>query len=297
VSATPVPSPLAVWFLATRPKTLVAGCVPVFVGSALAWRIGHFALVPALASLVGALLIQIGTNLANDYFDFRRGADTADRLGPARVTQQGWLSPSAVLRGSVVSFGLALVVGVYLVWVAGPVVVAIGLTSIVAGYAYTGGPYPLAYHGLGDVFVLVFFGLVAVGGTFFVQTGTVSALVLVASLPVGLLGVALLAVNNTRDVQTDAAAGKNTLVVRWGTGFGKAEYVACLTVSALVPLALWGAGWTSPWVMVSWLSFPMAVAPLRTLMRHRGKELNEALAGTAKLQLVFGLLFALGLTP
>lgn len=285
------------WFLATRPRTLVAGFVPVAVGSALALRDHVFAPGPAAAALIGALLIQIGTNLVNDYFDFKRGADTGERLGPPRATQQGWLTPSAVIRGAMVCFGLAFLVGLYLVAVAGWPLVVIGLCSLAAGYAYTGGPFPLAYNGLGDVFVLVFFGFVAVGGTYFVQAHALTPLALVAALPVGLLGVALLAVNNTRDQKTDAAAGKKTLVVRFGVGFGKAEYVACLALSALVPPALWLTGTTGPWVMLSWAALPLAVAPLRVLFTQTGAALNAALAATARLQLIFGLLFAVGLAP
>ncbi|MFZ5440139.1 MAG: 1,4-dihydroxy-2-naphthoate polyprenyltransferase [Myxococcota bacterium] len=295
VAARP-PSPLAAWFLATRPKTLVAGVVPVAVGSAIALREQVFQPLPALAALVGALLIQIGTNLVNDYFDFKRGADTAERLGPPRATAQGWLSPKAVFTGAMVCFGLAFVVGLYLVAVAGWPLVVIGLTSLAAGYAYTGGPFPLAYNGLGDLFVLVFFGFVAVGGTYFVLAHALSVTALIAAVPVGLLGVALLAVNNTRDAKTDEAAGKRTLVVRFGTGFGKAEYVACLVVSALVPFALWLSGLTTAWVLLALLSAPLAVPPLKTLFTKTGVALNEALAGTAKLQMIYGVLFALGLS-
>ncbi|MDP1828382.1 MAG: 1,4-dihydroxy-2-naphthoate polyprenyltransferase [Archangium sp.] len=289
-------TPLRAWFLATRPRTLVAGIVPVAVGSALAYRDQVFSLLPAIAALVGALFIQIGTNLVNDYFDFKRGADTVDRLGPPRATQQGWLTPRAVFTGAMVCFGLAFAVGLYLVSVAGWPLVVIGLASLGAGYAYTGGPFPLAYNGLGDLFVLVFFGFVAVGGTYFVQGHAVTATVLLAAIPVGLLGVALLAVNNTRDQQTDAAAGKKTLVVRFGASFGKAEYVTCLVVSALVPPALWLSGATSPFVMLSWLALPLAGPPLRVLFTQSGAALNAALAATARLQMIFGVLFAVGLT-
>ena len=289
-------SPLKAWFLATRPRTLVAGVVPVAVGSGLAYRDHVFALFPAIAALVGALFIQVGTNLVNDYFDFKRGADTIDRLGPPRATQQGWLSPRAVFTGAMVCFGLAFVVGLYLVWVAGWPLVVIGLTSLAAGYAYTGGPFPLAYNGLGDVFVLVFFGFVAVGGTYFVQAHSVNATALLAAVPVGLLGVALLAVNNTRDEKTDAAAGKKTLVVRFGAKFGKAQYVSCLVVSALVPVGLWLSGTATPFVMLSWLALPLSGPPLKLLFTQKGAVLNAALAGTARLQLIFGLLFAAGLS-
>lgn len=290
------PSALAAWALATRPRTLVAGVVPVAVGSALAFHDHAFALFPALGALIGALFIQIGTNLVNDYFDFKRGADTSDRLGPPRATQQGWLTPKAVFTGAMVCFGLAFAVGLYLVAVAGWPLVVIGLTSLLAGYAYTGGPFPLAYNGLGDLFVLIFFGFVAVNGTYFVQAGAVSPLGLVCALPVGLLGCALLAVNNTRDRKTDEAAGKKTLVVRFGERFGKLEYAFCLATSALVPLGLVIAGRASAWVLLSWLAAPLAIAPLRLVFTKTGAALNEALAATAKLQMVFGILFAIGLT-
>lgn len=296
MSATLAPSLPAAWALATRPKTLVAGIVPVAVGTAIAFRDHAFQLLPALAALVGALFIQIGTNLVNDYFDFKRGADTTDRLGPPRATQQGWLSPKAVFTGAMVCFGLAFAVGMYLVAVAGWPLVVIGLTSLLAGYAYTGGPFPLAYNGLGDLFVLVFFGFVAVNGTYFVQAGTVTPLGAWCALPVGLLGCALLAVNNTRDRKTDAAANKKTLVVRFGERFGKLEYVTCLAVSALVPLALVLTGLTTPWVLLSWLAAPLAIAPVRLVFTQTGAALNDALAGTAKLQMVFGILFAVGLS-
>jgi 1,4-dihydroxy-2-naphthoate polyprenyltransferase len=288
-------SPGKALLLATRPRTLVAGVVPVAVGSAVAYREGHFALLPALAALVGALFIQIGTNLANDYFDFRKGADTAERLGPPRATQQGWLSPRAVLTAALVSFGLAMLVGVYLVSIAGLPILLIGLVSVLAGYAYTGGPFPLAYNGLGDVFVLVFFGLVAVAGTTFVQTLQVSPLALVAGLPVGCLGVALLAVNNTRDRTQDEKVGKRTLVVRFGDRFGRAEWFVMVAVAMLVPVGLWTSGWASAWACLAVGSAPLAMMPGRLVAAAHGITLNQALAGTAKLQLAYGVLFAVGL--
>ncbi len=287
---------LKVWALAARPKTLVAGVVPVAVGSALAFRDGAFSATVALAALVGALFIQIGTNLANDYYDFKKGADTTKRLGPPRATQQGWLLPRHVLMGAFACFSAAFFVGLYLVSVAGMPIVVIGLLSILAGYAYTGGPYPLAYHGLGDLFVLVFFGFVAVGGTYFAQTHTLTATALLAAVPVGLLGVALLAVNNTRDAQTDVEAGKRTLVVRFGTRFGQAEYLATVLLSAAVPVALWASGRASAWVLLPLLSLPLALPPAKLVLRERGAVLNQALAATARLQLVFGVLFAIGLS-
>lgn len=288
-------SALRAWLLAIRPRTLTAGLVPVAVGTALAHAHGLSRWLPALAALLGALLIQIGTNLSNDYFDFVRGADTAERLGPARATQQGWLAPKAVLAGALGCFALAVVVGIYLVAVGGWPIVAIGLTSVLAGYAYTGGPFPLAYHGLGDLFVFVFFGLVAVSGTYYVQALALHSAVWLAAAPVGALGVALLAVNNLRDRPTDAKAKKNTLVVRLGAGFGRAEYAAMLAVAFAAPVGLWLAGWASPWVLLALGSAPFAVAPLRRVFSSEGPALNRALAETARLQLLFGALFSLGL--
>lgn len=288
-------SATSIWWQAARPKTLVAGVVPVAVGSALAIRDGAFLPLAAGMALLGALLIQIGTNLTNDYFDFVRGADTADRLGPARVTQQGLLAPNAVKAGAFVCFALAVAVGVYLVAVGGWPILVIGLASVLAGYAYTGGPFPLGYHGLGDVFVLVFFGLVAVGGTYFLQAHAITSTALLAAIPVGTLGVALLAVNNVRDAATDARAGKRTLVVRFGTGFGRAEWVAMVALAFATPILLWASGAASIAVLLPLLALPLAIAPFRVVRNQSGVVLNTALAATARLQLVFGLLFAVGL--
>jgi 1,4-dihydroxy-2-naphthoate octaprenyltransferase len=281
--------------MAIRPKTLTAALVPVSVGTGLAFGAGVGRWLPAIAALVGALLIQIGTNLTNDYYDFKKGADTAERLGPVRVTQSGLISPRTVLAGALGCFGLAILTGIYLVWVGGWPIVAIGLTSVLCGYAYTGGPFPLAYHGLGDVFVFVFFGLVAVTGTYYVQSLTVSPAAWWASIPVGALGTALLVVNNLRDAHTDVKANKRTLVVRLGTGAGKAEYLVLLAASFATPFILYGLGLASAWVFLALLSLPLAVGPLRLVLRAQGAALNAALGGTARLQLVFGLLFAVGL--
>jgi 1,4-dihydroxy-2-naphthoate polyprenyltransferase len=284
------------WFHAARPKTLVAGLTPVAVGSALAFRTGAFRLWPALATLAGTLLIQVGTNLVNDSEDARRGADTDARLGPARATQQGWLTGRQVMRGAAFCFAAAFALGCYLVSVSSIWLLPVGVTSIAAGYAYTAGPFPLGYNGLGDVFVMVFFGIVAVCGTFFVQTSTVSGLSLWCSIPVGALGVALLAVNNVRDRPTDMQVGKRTLVVRFGTRFGQVEWLAMIALSLLIPVALAVSGLTTSWVLASLAAAPLAVAPGRLVFTQAGQTLNRALAQTARFQLVFCLLFALGLT-
>ncbi|MHB8877241.1 MAG: 1,4-dihydroxy-2-naphthoate polyprenyltransferase [Myxococcaceae bacterium] len=283
------------WIQAVRPKTLTAGAVPVAVGSALAFAHGGGRLLPALAAFAGALLIQVGTNLTNDYYDFKRGADTAERLGPARVTQQGLIAPGAVLGAALGCFAAAMGVGLYLVAVGGWPILVIGLASVLAGYAYTGGPFPLGYHGLGDVFVFVFFGLVAVAGTYYVQTLALSPAVWLAAVPVGALGTGLLVVNNLRDVHTDAKANKRTLVVRFGERSARAEYAGLLLAAYLSPVALFAGGMASGWVLLPLLSLPLAYPPARTVFTAGGAALNTALGGTARLQLAFGALFALGL--
>jgi 1,4-dihydroxy-2-naphthoate polyprenyltransferase len=283
------------WLMAVRPKTLTASLMPVAVGTGLAFGQGVGRWLPAIAALVGALLIQIGTNLTNDYYDFKKGADTSERLGPVRVTQSGLIAPGTVLAGALGCFALAVLSGIYLVWVGGWPIVAIGLTSVLCGYAYTGGPLPLAYHGLGDIFVFVFFGLVAVTGTYYVQALTVSPAAWWAAIPVGALGTALLVVNNLRDAHTDVKANKRTLVVRLGTGAGKAEYLVLLAAAFATPFILFGLGLAGAWVFLALLSAPLAVGPLELVMGAQGAALNAALGATARLQLVFGLLFALGL--
>jgi 1,4-dihydroxy-2-naphthoate octaprenyltransferase len=288
-------SPLQVWLLAARPKTLPAAAAPTIVGSAAAWFDGQFQPWPALACLLAALLLQIGANLANDVFDFHRGADTEHRLGPMRVTQAGLLAPKQVLAGMWVTFGLASLLGLYLASVAGWPVIVIGLLSIAAAVAYTGGPFPFGYYGLGDLFVFLFFGLAAVCGTYFVQAVTVSALAWWSAIPMGLLITAILVVNNLRDIETDRRAGKRTLAVRLGAGGARAEYSFCLSGAYLAPVLMW-LFWVAPaGVLLSWGSLVLAPALLRLVYREKGRALNEALAGTGRLSLVYALLFSLGL--
>lgn len=284
-----------IWLLAARPKTLPAAAAPVLVGTAVAISDGGFAWLPALAALLGALLLQIGANLANDVFDYQKGADTSERLGPLRVTQAGLLSPRAMFQGMTVVFGLATLIGLYLVWVGGWPVVAIGAFSILAAIAYTGGPFPLGYHGLGDVFVFLFFGLIAVGGTYYVQTLTLTPKAIWAALPIGLLATAILVVNNLRDLQTDRAAGKKTLAVRLGQRGAQMEYTLLLALSYLVPLLMWLIGLSTVWVLLSWVSLLLARPLLQQIYTQQGRSLNLALANTARLELAFALLFSLGL--
>ena len=287
-------SSVRVWIGAIRPQTLTAGVAPVLVGSALAVADGVFSPGPALAALVGALLIQIGTNLFNDWADFVRGADGPDRLGPARATAQGWLTERQVLSACLLTFLAAIMVGGYLAWVGGWPIVVIGLLSIAAGLAYTGGPYPLAYVGLGDPFVLVFFGVVAVSGTYWLQAMTLTPAVLVASVCVGALATAILVVNNLRDRHSDARAGKRTLVVRFGALFARAEYVALLGAAYLLVVVAVVAG-VAPigWLLVL-VTLPLAASELRAVRTTDGAALNRHLGGTGRLGLVFAVALSIG---
>lgn len=288
-------SPLQIWLLAIRPRTLPAAAAPVIVGSALAFHDNAFQFFPALAALLGALLLQIGANLANDVFDFKKGADTHERLGPPRVTQMGLLTPNQVLFGMGIAFAVAALIGLYLVYVGGVVILVIGVLSILAAVAYTGGPFPLGYHGLGEIFVFLFFGLAAVCGTYFVQAGTVTPLVWLAAVPIGLLAVAILVVNNLRDIDTDRAAGKKTLAVRFGRERTRAGYVAVIGAAYLIPYALTALSSHFLWLLLTWLSLPLVVPLVQSVYREQGRALNVVLAGTARLEFVYALLFALGL--
>ncbi|HEY1417178.1 MAG TPA: 1,4-dihydroxy-2-naphthoate polyprenyltransferase [Myxococcaceae bacterium] len=294
-AAVPVATPsLRTWLLAARPKTLTAAVVPVVVGTGLALGQGMAVLWPALAALAGAMLIQIGTNLTNDYYDFRKGADTHERVGPTRVTQSGLIAPQTVLAAGAGCFALAVGVGVSLVVRGGWPFVAIGLASVLAGWAYTGGPYPLGYHGLGDLFVMVFFGLVAVPGTFYAQALQLVPAVWPAAVAVGATGTMILVVNNLRDMDTDARAGKRTLAVRFGRGFGRGEYVALLILALSMPVLMLAAGWARWPVLLALLAAPLAWPPLSRVLGTTGAALNPALGATARFQGAFGLLLAAG---
>lgn len=288
-------SQLGAWILASRPATLTAAIVPVLVGTACAYAIEAFRPLPALGALLGAIWIQIGTNFANDTFDYEKGADTEERIGPTRAVQAGLLSAAQMRRGMIVSFGVAALCGLYLMFVAGPWILAIGVASVASGIAYTGGPYPLGYNGLGDLFVMIFFGFVAVCGTTFVQSLSVPPLALLASIPVGALATAILVVNNVRDRHTDVSAGKRTLVVRFGYRVGLAEYMLLLLASYATPLVLWALGDANAWILLPLASLPYAALNAGRMLRLDGKELNPVLGSTAKLLLVFGLLFAFGI--
>lgn len=283
------------WLLATRPVTLPAAVVPVLVGTATTLSKGFFRPLPFVAALMAAMLIQIGTNLANDYFDYRNGVDTPARLGPTRVTQSGLISPKSVLIATVITFVLAALVGLYLVLVGGWPILIIGLLSIIAGVLYTGGPWPLGYNGLGDLFVFIFFGVVAVAGTAYLHTDHLLRMAVVNSLPVGMLVTAILVVNNLRDVVTDRATGKRTLAVLLGPRAVRIEYLVLVSGAYLVPLASWLAGAASGWFWLPYVTLPLALRLIQAVMTQDGAVLNRVLAGTALLHLTFGVLFAISL--
>jgi 1,4-dihydroxy-2-naphthoate polyprenyltransferase len=282
------------WVLAARPKTLPAAIGPILVGAALALADSVFQAGPALAALLCALLLQIGSNFANDYFDYFKGADTHERMGPTRVTSAGLLTPDAMRWGMLVIFGAASLIGLYLIWVGGWPIFIAGLAALLAAIAYTGGPFPFGYYGLGDLFVFIFFGLVAVCGTYYVQAHTLPATVVGAAVPPGLLITAILVVNNLRDIDTDRRANKRTLAVRLGRRGTQIEYLLLLLVAYFTPLWLWLGQEQSRWVLLPWLSLPLALPLLRAVFTSQGKALNRILAGTARLSLVFSVLLALG---
>ena len=290
-------SPLKLWLLAARPRTLPAAVAPVLVGTALAaGPEDTFRPLAFACALLGSVFIQIGTNLSNDYSDARRGADTEDRLGPVRVTAGGLMPPRTVLIGTWVAFGLAVAAGAYLIAIAGWELLVVGAASILAGVLYTGGPRPYGYEGLGEVFVFLFFGVVAVVGSYFVQTEELRWEAFALSVPVGLLSAAILLVNNIRDADTDRRAGKRTLAVRLGRGGARLLFNASLVLAfAAVPLVA-AFGDVEWWVCLALLTVPLAVPLARTVAtRTDGPALNEALGRTGMLLAAFAALLAVGL--
>lgn len=283
------------WIMASRPRTLTAAIVPVVVGTAVAVRDRAFNPWVALAALFSAVMIQIGTNLANDLFDFKKGADTHTRLGPTRVTSAGLLTPGEVEIGMWVVFGLAAASGLYVVVVGGWPILVIGVASILAGIAYTAGPFPLGYNGLGDLAVFIFFGLVAVMGTYYAQARAMTLDAGLAAVPVGVLTTAILVVNNVRDADTDREAGKRTVAVLLGRGAARAEYAVLLALAYAIPLALWLLRGASAWALLPLLTLPVAVPLARVVITTEGPALNRALTGTAQLLALYGVLFALGI--
>ena len=288
-------SRIRIWTLAARPKTLWAAVVPVVVGTAMAVDAGGFHALSAFFALLGALLIQVGTNYINDYYDFLKGADTVSRKGPVRALQSGLVSAETTRRAAALVFALAVVDGLYLVLRGGWPVLLIGLLSIAAGVLYTAGRYSLAYLGLADVFVVLFFGPVAVGGTYYVQTLGINPVVLFAALGPGLLSAAILLVNNVRDIDEDRRANKKTLVVRLGRKTGVALYALCAGVAALVPVILYVATGEHPWAIAALVILPLAVPVVRALATSKDPAaLNPMLGATSRLLLIYGLLFSIG---
>ena len=298
------------WLAAARPQTLPAAAAPIVVGGGLAWADGVFSLGPLLAAFVGAALIQIGTNFANDYYDAIQGADTEAREGFTRVTQSGIIAPERVKRAMYLTFAAAIVVGSYLVYVGGAPILVIGLLSVISGIAYTGGPYPLGYHGLGDLFVFVFFGVIAVMGTYYVQAaavlaaplsttippGTVTATAFLASLPVAAISTNILVVNNIRDRKEDVTTGKRTLAVRFGYRASRLEYTGLFGLAYLIPLWLWAVDGWSLTVLLPLLTLPIAAMVTRIVWtKTSGAALNPALETTGKLLAAYSLLFGIGL--
>jgi 1,4-dihydroxy-2-naphthoate octaprenyltransferase len=289
------PSVVRIWLMAARPKTLPVGLAPVLVGTALEGTADIFHPLRFAAALLGALFIQVGANLSNDYSDARRGADTEDRLGPVRVTAGGLVPPRQVLIATYVTFGLAIVCGVYLIAVAGWQLLLVGAASIVAGVLYTGGPRPYGYEGLGELFVFLFFGIVAVAGSFFVQAEELVWEAFALAVPVGLLAAAVLVVNNIRDVETDRRAGKRTLAVRLGRERTRTLFAAMVYGAYLLAPITWIFGPLSPWLLLPFLSLPLA-APVVRAVRTRvdGPSLNDALANAGRLELIFCVLLSAG---
>jgi 1,4-dihydroxy-2-naphthoate polyprenyltransferase len=290
------PSGVRIWLMAARVRTLPASVAPVLVGTALAGFEGIFHPLRFLGALAGAIFIQVGTNLSNDYSDARRGADTEDRLGPVRVTAGGLVPPSQVLVATYASFGVAVLAGVYLVVVAGWQLLLVGGASILAGVLYTGGPRPYGYEGLGEVFVFLFFGIVAVAGSYFVQVKHLQWEAFVLAIPVGLLASAILVVNNIRDIDTDRRTGKKTLAVRLGRADARLLFAGIVYLAYLLAPATWVFGPLHPWVLLPWLTLPLAAQIVRAVRNQTdGPSLNQALAHSGMLQLAFCMLLAAGL--
>jgi 1,4-dihydroxy-2-naphthoate polyprenyltransferase len=295
-AAAPAASGVRIWLMAARVRTLPAAIAPVLVGTALAGWLHVFHPLRFLAALIGAIFIQVGTNLSNDYSDARRGADAEDRLGPVRVTAGGLVPPHQVLVATYASFGVAVLAGVYLIVVAGWQLLLVGAASILAGVLYTGGPRPYGYEGLGELFVFLFFGIVAVAGSFFVQVRHLSWEAFALAVPVGLLAAAILVVNNFRDTDSDRRAGKRTLAVRLGRPRTRTMFATIVYLAYLLAPVTWIFGPMKAWMLLAWLTLPLAAETVRTVRnRTDGRSLNQTLAHTGMLQLAFCMLLSAGL--
>ena len=291
----PAISKTQAWILASRPKTLPAAASPVLIACAVAFVEHKFEPLAALAALLGALLLQIGANIANDVFDFQLGTDNQHRLGPLRMTQAGYLTPTEMKTGMVVVFILAAMCGVYMALVSGWWIIIIGALAILAAVAYTGGPFPYGYKGLGELFVFIFFGFAAVCGTYYAQAKSVSLLAILSSVPVGLLIVCILVVNNLRDLNGDKSSGKRTLAVRFGATWAKQEFIALLALAYLFVFLITFVHLGTVWILLCWLSLPLALQLVKSVLNEQGKALNLTLAGVGKLTLIFSILYTIGL--
>ncbi|GMU86411.1 MAG: 1,4-dihydroxy-2-naphthoate octaprenyltransferase [Ignavibacteriales bacterium] len=292
--SSPALSPFQIWMAAARPKTLAAAFVPVAVGSSIAFRFDSFKLSSSVIALLVALLIQIGTNFTNDLYDFLKGADTKKRVGPLRVMNAGLVSEPQMRRAIYIVFGAAFLLGMILVVQTSWWLLAIGIFSIFAGLAYTAGPYPLAYNGLGDIFVFIFFGLVATVGTFYVNTETVTLASVIASVPVGLLITNILVVNNYRDADQDKTAGKRTTAVLFGKGFAKFQFVISFVLAFAVPFWIYTFGYAGYGMFFMLFLLVPAVIIIKGFLTRQGAELNKTLENTAKFTAAYGLTYSLG---
>jgi 1,4-dihydroxy-2-naphthoate octaprenyltransferase len=286
---------MRIWLLAARPKTLWASVSPIIIGIAMAYEAGQGHLWSALAALFAGVMLQVGANFANDYLDHAKGVDTANRLGPTRVTQAGMVSPSAMKGATSIVLTLAFLAGVYLVYRAGWPIVIVGLSSMLFAVLYTGGPYPLGYHGWGDILAFIFYGPVATGGTYYVQALALSPEVIVAGCAPGLFSVAILTVNNLRDIDNDARAGRKTLPVRFGRSFARQEYtLAVVLATVVVPIYLLLTTPGKPQMLICAMTVIAAIPVVRSVYRDSGTVLNDTLAATGKLELMYAVLFSVG---
>jgi 1,4-dihydroxy-2-naphthoate octaprenyltransferase len=284
-----------IWIIASRPKTLPAAVVPVMVGSALAINQGKFFPIYSIIALICSLLIQIGTNFTNDLFDYLKGADTEKRKGPLRVLSAGLISVQEMRKAIILLFVLTFILGLFLVYVTDWKILAIGIFSIIAGLAYTAGPFPLAYHGLGDLFVFIFFGIVGTMGTYYLHHLEFTTISLLVSLPVGALITNILIVNNYRDIEEDKQTGKNTLAVILGRKFSQFEFIFFLTLSFLIPMILYLNFNFSETILLPYLTFPLVFILIKMIYSYQGEQLNKTLEISAKFSALFGLLFSAGM--
>lgn len=289
------PSKIKTWILASRPKTLWASIAPILIGTAMAFSDDSMQLTTAFIILIAALLIQVGTNFANDYFDYIHGVDSKERIGPLRVTQAGLIKPEMMKLAFISVFSLSFFIGLYLVWLGGWPILAIGIISILSGILYTGGPYPFGYYGLGDIVVLIFFGPVAVGGTYYLQTFNLNFSVIFSGFAPGLFSMAILTVNNLRDIHTDRQAGKKTLAVRFGATFARREYLFTIILACIIPAILLLFDSNHPYSVATILVFLFAFSSIKTVFNDKiGPHLNQVLAHTGKALFLYSVIFSIG---